>query len=85
MTYKLVFIANGVHSADSRFGFKTSADDNEEQEERANNFTIQEQHEVRQMSQMDDLLVKLSKSVAPSVYGHNDVKKGILLQLFGGV
>lgn len=29
--------------------------------------------------------MKLSKSIAPSVYSHLDVKKGILLQLFGGV
>lgn len=37
------------------------------------------------MKQQDDLYTKLAKSIAPSVYGHIDVKKGILLQLFGGV
>lgn len=37
------------------------------------------------MKDQDDLFLKLSKSIAPSVYGHLDVKKGILLQLFGGV
>ena len=36
------------------------------------------------MKDMDDLLPKLARSIAPSVYGHNDVKKGVLLQLFGG-
>ena len=27
----------------------------------------------------DDLYMRLAKSIAPSVYGHADVKKGILL------
>ena len=37
------------------------------------------------MKDQDDLFLKLSNSIAPSVYGHLDVKKGVLLQLFGGV
>lgn len=38
-----------------------------------------------QMKDSDDLFLKLARSMAPSVYGHVDVKKGIILQLFGGV
>ena len=37
------------------------------------------------MKDQEDLYTKLAKSVAPGVHGHNDVKKGILLQLFGGI
>lgn len=37
------------------------------------------------MSSTEDLYTKLASSIAPSVYGHIDVKKGILLQLFGGI
>lgn len=37
------------------------------------------------MKDSDDLYLKLAQSISPSVYGHLDVKKGILLQLFGGV
>jgi DNA replication licensing factor MCM6 len=48
-------------------------------------FTILERHEVIRMKQSDDLFLKLSRSIAPSVYGHLDIKKGILLQLFGGI
>ena len=32
-----------------------------------------------------NLYTKLANSIAPSVHGHLDVKKGILLQLFGGI
>ena len=28
---------------------------------------------------------KLASSICPTVYGHDDVKRGILLMLFGGV
>jgi DNA replication licensing factor MCM6 len=50
LSYKLVFIANSVHAADSRFGFSNvnSADD-EEKEEQARQFTFAERHTVVKM------------------------------------
>ncbi len=39
---------------------------------------------IRQLSQRDDLYDILSRSLAPSIWEMDDVKKGILLQLFGG-
>jgi DNA replication licensing factor MCM6 len=33
----------------------------------------------------DDIYARLVKSIAPTVYGHEIVKKGLLLQLMGGV
>jgi len=48
-------------------------------------FTTHERHEVINMKSEDDLYTKLARSIAPSVYGHMDVKKGLLLQLFGGI
>jgi DNA replication licensing factor MCM6 len=86
LSYKLVFIANSVHAADSRFGFSnvSSAEDEEKMEE-AKQFTIAERHQVLKMKDQDDLYLKLAQSIAPSVFGHLDVKKGILLQLFGGL
>jgi DNA replication licensing factor MCM6 len=46
---------------------------------------LAEKHTVVDMKDRDDLYTKLAHSIAPSVYGHTDVKKGVLLQLFGGV
>ena len=37
------------------------------------------------MKMEDDLYSKLARSIAPKVHGHMDVKKGIMLQLFGGI
>lgn len=40
--------------------------------------------DIIQLSQVNDLYNLLSRSVAPSIFGMEDVKKGVLLQLFGG-
>ena len=37
------------------------------------------------MKDQQDLYSRLAESIAPNVYGHLDVKKGLLLQLFGGI
>jgi DNA replicative helicase MCM subunit Mcm2 (Cdc46/Mcm family) len=37
------------------------------------------------MKSEENLYTKLDKTIAPSVDGHLDFKKGILLQLFGGI
>jgi DNA replication licensing factor MCM4 len=42
-------------------------------------------HELKELSQRPDIYNLLSASVAPSIYGLDDVKKGVLLQLFGAV
>ncbi|QPG73625.1 DNA replication licensing factor, mcm4 component [Brettanomyces nanus] len=39
---------------------------------------------IKQVSERDDLYELLARSLAPSIYEMDDVKKGILLQLFGG-
>ena len=80
LSYKMVFIASSVNTGDTRFGFSNDcADDEEVQQDVEKMFTLHERHEVIRMKNQDDLYSKLSRSIAPSVYGHNDVKKGILL------
>lgn len=36
------------------------------------------------LSQKEDVYDRLARNIAPSIYGNEDIKKGILLQLFGG-
>jgi len=80
LSYKLVFIANSVHAADSRFGFSNvNYGEDEEKEDMAKQFTLAERHTVIKMKDQDDLYTKLAESISPSVFGHLDVKKGVLL------
>ena len=36
------------------------------------------------LSKKPDIYERLARAIAPSIYENEDVKKGILLQLFGG-
>ena len=86
LSYKMVFIASSVHTGDTRMGFKGQDLGGEGEQQDVNRmFTTAERHEVINMRQQDDLYTKLARSIAPSVCGHLDVKKGVLLQLFGGI
>ena len=61
-------------------------DDQEHTTERQRRTTKREELEakLRELSQRPDVYELLARSLAPSIYAMDDVKKGILLQLFGG-
>lgn len=39
---------------------------------------------LKELSQKPDCYERLARAIAPSIYENEDIKKGILLQLFGG-
>ncbi|KAJ3330970.1 DNA replication licensing factor, mcm4 component, partial [Kappamyces sp. JEL0680] len=45
---------------------------------------VENEDEILALSQEKDLYELLARSIAPSIFGLDDVKKGVLLQLFGG-
>jgi DNA replication licensing factor MCM6 len=47
--------------------------------------TPAEIEDLRKMVQMPNIFMRLVDSIAPMIYGHTVVKKGLLLQLMGGV
>ncbi|KAL5364995.1 MCM2/3/5 family-domain-containing protein [Aspergillus floccosus] len=47
--------------------------------------TEEDEREIRALSRDPDIVDKIIRSVAPSIYGHEDVKTAIALSLFGGV
>jgi len=76
-----------------RMGADTSTLDLAEEEEahvRGQNFdevkkiSPEEEAKIRETGARPDIYDLLSRSLAPSIYEMDDVKKGILLQLFGG-
>jgi replicative DNA helicase Mcm len=47
--------------------------------------TKEEEEDIRKLSQDPEIYEKLTKSIAPAIYGHDTPKASIVLQLFGGV
>jgi len=88
LQYKTAFLACMVQNNDSRGnGADVRADlaDGDDQESFLNTLTQQEIDELKAMVNADNIYQRLVSSIAPTVYGHEIVKKGILLQLMGGV
>jgi DNA replication licensing factor MCM6 len=87
LQYKTAFLACMVQNNDSRGnGADVRADlDGDDQEAFLNTLTQQEIDELKAMVNADNIYQRLVSSIAPTVYGHEIVKKGILLQLMGGV
>lgn len=46
--------------------------------------TDEEKHEIRNAGRQQDIAKRLVASIAPSIYGHEFIKKGLLLAMFGG-
>jgi replicative DNA helicase Mcm len=41
--------------------------------------------EIKELAQDPEIFDKIARSIAPSIYGHHQIKKAIALQMFGGV
>jgi len=72
-----------------RLGIDTSTLDTEIREQQAETaqtrrVTEEERTKIMEISSRSDVYELLARSIAPSIWEMDDVKKGILLQLFGG-
>lgn len=56
----------------------------EEEDGKDHQFPPERVELLRILSQKPDIYDRLARAIAPSIYENDDVKKGILLQLFGG-
>ncbi|KAI0053772.1 MCM-domain-containing protein [Auriscalpium vulgare] len=87
LQYKTAFLACMVHDADGRAsdvrGEGRNGDD--DGQAFARSLTEPEFEELKHMIESDHIYSRLVESIAPTVYGHEIVKKGLLLQLMGGV
>ncbi|XP_078429129.1 minichromosome maintenance (MCM2/3/5) family protein [Wolffia australiana] len=84
LSYRLAFIANSVQVANDR---KESMRDRRKEgdDEDRHEFTQEEENEVLQMRNTPDFFNKMVDSICPTVFGHQEIKRAILLMLLGGV
>jgi len=71
----------------TRFDLAVEANNVIPMEESFEDIDISEEDEraIKELSADPNILDRMIKSIAPSIWGHNDVKKALALQLFGGV
>ncbi|GJE84311.1 DNA replication licensing factor Mcm6 [Phanerochaete sordida] len=88
LQYKTAFLACMVHDADGRAGTNIRGEEENGEDDGqafARSLTEPEFEELKAMIESDHIYSRLVESIAPTVYGHEIVKKGLLLQLMGGV
>jgi DNA replication licensing factor MCM4 len=71
-------------SADETLETQVAEQQAQQQDDEVRRISEQDLDRIREVSQRDDLYEVLARSLAPSIFEQDDVKKGILLQLFGG-
>ncbi|EDM09875.1 minichromosome maintenance deficient 6 (MIS5 homolog, S. pombe) (S. cerevisiae), isoform CRA_b [Rattus norvegicus] len=85
LSYRLVFLACYVAPTNPRFGGKELRDEEQTAESIKNQMTVKEWEKVFEMSQDKNLYHNLCTSLFPTIHGNDEVKRGVLLMLFGGV
>uniref|UniRef100_A0A671NWT2 DNA helicase n=1 Tax=Sinocyclocheilus anshuiensis TaxID=1608454 RepID=A0A671NWT2_9TELE len=74
-----------LHIAPFNFGGKELRQEDQTAESVKNQMTVQEWEKVFEMSQDKNLYHNLCTSLFPTIHGSDEIKRGILLMLFGGV
>lgn len=89
LTYKLAFYACHVSSLINKPSDNGDTKEEEQgpndQEVFLNSLSDSEVSQLKDMVKDEHVYDKLVRSVAPAVFGHETIKKGILLQMLGGV
>lgn len=77
-------LATGVST---RFDLAIDANNVIPLEETYEDLKISEEDElqIRELSQDQEIFQRLSENIAPSIYGYEEIKQALVLQLFGGV
>ncbi|CAL9737510.1 DNA replication licensing factor Mcm6p [Monosporozyma servazzii] len=76
---------NELNMAANMHGNNVYQDYEKDQELFLNSLNAEEINELKEMVKDEHIYDKLVRSIAPAVFGHEAVKKGILLQMLGGV
>ncbi len=84
---KEIAISSSSGAVLTRFDLAIEANNIIPMEESFEDIDIDEEDEraIKELAADPDLMDKMVRSIAPSIWGHSDVKQALALQLFGGV
>ncbi|KAG1678255.1 hypothetical protein FOA52_013875 [Chlamydomonas sp. UWO 241] len=86
LSYKLMFMASSCEPTDVKEGMVNVRSDNQlTPEEVLAEYDEKHAQEVLTMMRDPQVYQKLTKSMCPSIFGHDSIKQAVLLMLFGGV
>uniref|UniRef100_A0A8D9E5A3 DNA replication licensing factor MCM6 n=2 Tax=Cacopsylla melanoneura TaxID=428564 RepID=A0A8D9E5A3_9HEMI len=85
LNYRLAFLACSVAPTNPRFGGGELHTEEMSAELMKKHMTESEWNKIYEMSRDRNLYQNLTASLFPSIHGNDQIKKGILLLLFGGV
>lgn len=85
LNYRMAFLACSVQATTSRFGGTELPMSEVTSEDMKKQMTDDQWNKIYEMSKDKDLYQNLINSLFPSIYGNDEVKRGILLMMFGGV
>ncbi|KAJ1527696.1 hypothetical protein ONE63_007655 [Megalurothrips usitatus] len=85
LNYRMAFLACSVAATSSRFGGIDQLGEEMSAEMMKKHMSDAEWDKIYEMSRDRNLYTNLVNSLFPSIHGHDQVKKGIVLMLFGGV
>eukprot|EP00729_Bicosta_minor_P003166 gene3166-31554_t len=85
LPYKLAFMASTVLPSDFKHGIINVRDEEATPETVVGELSEAEREELIAMKDDPKIYDKIAASIAPTVFGHEEIKRGIALMLFGGV
>ncbi|EEC07094.1 Mcm2/3, putative, partial [Ixodes scapularis] len=85
MAHRLAFLACTVEQTTPRLGGKAAAAEELSPEMMKKQLTPQQWDRIYSMSQDKNLYQNLISSLFPTIHGNDEIKRGILIMLFGGV
>ncbi|RNA20086.1 zygotic DNA replication licensing factor mcm6-B-like [Brachionus plicatilis] len=85
LSYKMAFLAYHVAPCNAKFGGKDFNIEELSMDKLKQSMSDQEWLKIYEMSNDKNLVSNLCQSLFPTIYGNEEIKKGILLMLFGGV
>ncbi|XP_060605756.1 zygotic DNA replication licensing factor mcm6-B-like [Ruditapes philippinarum] len=85
LNYRMAYLACTVTSTNARFGGSSLKEEEMTAENVKKQMTDEEWQKVYEMSRDKNLYQNLCSSLFPTIHGNDEIKRGILLMLFGGV